>query len=99
MAEHYIAEFWGVFADLGIRPEFYRMRDIYRSGQFNEAIDVILRHADVVRRIYKEVSGSERSEKWHPFQVVCENCGRVGTTEVTAYESGQVVIRSAGTTS
>jgi len=90
MADHYISEFWAVFAELGIQPEFYRMRDIYRSGQFNESIDAILRQAHAVRRIYKEVSGSERSEKWHPFQVVCENCGRVGTTEVTAYDSKEV---------
>ena len=37
------------------------MRDIYRGGRFNDAIDEILRKADVVRRIYKEVSGSERA--------------------------------------
>jgi lysyl-tRNA synthetase, class I len=90
MAEHFISEFFSVFKDLGIRPEFYRMRDIYRSGKFNEAIDAILRKADVVRRIYKEVSGSERPETWHPFQVICENCGRIGTTEVTAYDGQQV---------
>jgi lysyl-tRNA synthetase class 1 len=93
MAEHFILEFFSVFADLGIRPEFYRMRDIYRSGKFNDAIDAILRKADVVRRIYKEVSGSERPETWHPFQVICENCGRIGTTEVTAYD-GQLVTYS-----
>ncbi len=90
MAEHFISEFFTVFADLGIRPEFYRMRDIYRSGKFNEAIDTILRKADVVRRIYKEVSGSERPDNWHPFQVICENCGRIGTTEVTAYDGREV---------
>ncbi len=83
MAEHHISEFFGVFTDLGITPEFYRMRDIYRSGAFNEAIDAILRHAPVVRRIYKEVSGAGRAEDWHPFQVVCERCGRIGTTETT----------------
>jgi lysyl-tRNA synthetase class 1 len=49
MADHYISEFFSVFSELGIRPEFYRMRDIYRSGKFNEAIDAILRKADVVR--------------------------------------------------
>jgi len=91
MAEHFISEFFSVFADLGIRPEFYRMRDIYRSGKFNEAIDAILRKADVVRRIYKEVSGSDRPETWHPFQVICENCGRIGTTEVTAYNGREVI--------
>jgi lysyl-tRNA synthetase class 1 len=90
MAEHFISEFFSVFADLGIRPEFYRMRDIYRSGKFNESIDAILRKADVVRRIYKEVSGSDRPETWHPFQVICENCGRIGTTEVTAYDGKEV---------
>ncbi len=90
MADHYIAEFFSVFGGLGIRPEFYRMRDIYRTGRFNEAIDAILRKADVVRRIYKEVSGSERSEEWHPFQVVCENCGRIGTTVVSAYDGKEV---------
>jgi lysyl-tRNA synthetase class 1 len=90
MAEHFISEYFSVFADLGIRPEFYRMRDIYRSGQFNESIDAILRKADVVRRIYREISGSERSETWHPFQVICEKCGRIGTTEVTGYDGREV---------
>jgi lysyl-tRNA synthetase class 1 len=90
MADHFIREFFGVFTELGIKPEFYRMRDIYRSGKFNAAIDAILRKADVVRRIYKEVSGSERPETWHPFQVICPNCGRVATTEVTAYDGQDV---------
>jgi lysyl-tRNA synthetase, class I len=90
MADHYISEFFSVFGELGIRPEFYRMRDVYRSGRFNEAIDAILRKADVVRRIYKEVSGSERPDHWHPFQVVCEKCGRVGTTVVTSYDGKEV---------
>ena len=90
MADHFISEFWGVFKDLGIEPQFYRMRDIYRSGQFNQAIDVILRHAHVVRGIYKEVSGAERPDTWHPFQVICEKCGRIGTTEVTAYDGKEV---------
>jgi lysyl-tRNA synthetase class 1 len=90
MADHYISEFFSVFGELGIRPELYRMRDVYRSGRFNEAIDAILRKADVVRHIYKTVSGAERASNWHPFQVVCENCGRIATTFVTAYDGTEV---------
>ena len=90
MAEHYISEFFSVFGELGIVPEYYRMRDVYRSGRFNEAIDTTLRKADVVRRIYLEVSGAQRPDNWHPFQVVCENCGRIGTTVVTAYDGKEV---------
>jgi lysyl-tRNA synthetase class 1 len=93
MAEHYMGEFWGVFEELGVKVEKYRMRDIYRSGRFNEAIDTILKNADVVRRVYKEVSNSDRSATWYPFQTVCEQCGRIGTTEVYAYDGSQVSYR------
>ena len=36
------------------------------------------------------VSGAERPDTWLPFQVVCEKCGRIGTTEVTAYDGKEV---------
>src|SRR5207244_1009511 len=77
MAEHYIAEFFAVFDELGVHAEKYRMRDVYRSGRFNEVIDTILREAATVRRVYKEVSNSDRPASWFPFQVVCEQCGRI----------------------
>lgn len=93
IAEHYIREFFDIFRELGVEAETYRLRDIYRSGQFNEAIDAILQNAATVRRVYKEVSNSTRPDNWHPFQVICEQCGRIGTTEVTAYDGKEVVYR------
>lgn len=86
MADHFITDFWSTFKDLGVRCEFYRMRDVYRTGQFDEAIDRILSSAEKVREIYKEVSNSDRPRGWLPFQVICENCGRIGTTECTNYD-------------
>ena len=73
--------------ELGVEAEHYRMRDFYRSGSMNESIDRILASAETVRRVYKEVSNSNRASHWHPFQVICEVCGRIGTTEVV--ESAQ----------
>ncbi len=93
MAEHYIKEFFEIFEELGVKVEKYRMRDIYQSGQFNSAIDTILKNAATVRRVYKEVSNSDRPETWYPFQTICENCGRIGTTEVFAYDGEQVSYR------
>ncbi len=90
IAEHYIQDFFSVFHDLDVKAETYRLRDVYRSGQFNEAIDAILRNAATVRRIYKEVSKAERPDNWYPFQAVCEQCGRIGTTEVTDYDGREV---------
>ena len=93
MAEHYIQEFFEIFDELGVKVEKYRMRDVYKSGRFNSAIDTILQNAATVRRVYKEVSNSDRPETWYPFQVVCEQCGRIGTTEVFAYDGREVSYR------
>ena len=90
MAEHFMSEFREIFVELGVKVEGYRMRDLYRSGEFNEPIDVILRNADKVRRVYKEISGSERPAHWLPFQVICEKCGCIGTTEVSDYDGREV---------
>ncbi len=90
VAEHYIAEFFDIFRELGVEAETYRMRDIYRSGRFNEAIDAILNNAAKVREVYKTVSKSERPATWYPFQVLCEACGRIGTTEVSDYDGREV---------
>ncbi len=77
MAEHFIGEFFDIFRELGVEAEHYRMRDHYRAGRLNESIDKILGNAAAVRRVYKEVSGSVKSEHWHPFQAICEVCGRI----------------------
>ncbi len=89
-AEHYIAEFLDIFPRLGVKAEIYRMSDLYRNGALNESIDLILSQAHGIRKIFSEVSGTKRSKQWHPFQVVCENCARIATTEVTAYENAEV---------
>ncbi len=90
IAEHYISEFFDIFGEIGVAAERYRMRDFYRNGKLDESIDRILLKADVVRQIYKDVSLSEKSAKWHPFQTVCEVCGKVGTTEVVGYDGKEV---------
>ncbi|MCG6861343.1 MAG: lysine--tRNA ligase, partial [Chromatiaceae bacterium] len=90
LADHYISEFLDVFSELGVGAEIYRMRDLYRSGRFNEAIDTILKSADIVRKVYADVSNAVRPKNWLPFQVVCEHCGKIGTTEVTEYDGREV---------
>jgi len=93
MADYYIHEFFNVFKYLGVHTETYRLRDIYRSGQFDAVIDRILSNAGRVREIYGTVSGSLRPSTWLPFQVICEQCGRIGTTEVYEYDGKEVSYR------
>ena len=90
LADHYIIEFLDIFKELGVDAEIYRMRDIYRAGKFNEAIDAILNKVEAVRTVYQRVSNANKSSNWYPFQVVCENCGKIGSSEVVDYDGKEV---------
>ncbi|MEG4531225.1 lysine--tRNA ligase [Microcoleus sp. D2_18a_D3] len=89
-AKYFMAEFLEVFEYLGIRPDVYYLRDLYRSGQLNPYIDIFLKNAHLVREAYKEVSKANRPDNWYPFQIICEKCGKIATTEVTNYNSSEV---------
>ncbi|MCY7331761.1 MAG: lysine--tRNA ligase [Pseudanabaena sp. CAN_BIN31] len=89
-AKYFMGEFLEVFEHLGVRPEIYYLRDLYRSGKMNQYIDLFLNNAHLVREAYKEISKADRPSNWYPFQTICENCGKIATTVVTDYQDGKV---------
>lgn len=89
-AEQYLREFEGVFNDLGVKPGIVKTSELYKSGKFNETIKIILDNAREIRKIYKEVSGSDKGEDWFPLQVVCPKCQKIGTTRVTDWNGKEV---------
>jgi lysyl-tRNA synthetase class 1 len=90
IADYFISEFFGLFVPLGVRAEHYRMRDVYRSGQFDDVIRSALDHSEAITRIYLDKTGSVKPEDWFPLQVVCEECGRIGTTVVDSWDGTTV---------
>lgn len=89
-AKYFMGEFLEVFEYLGIRPEVYYLRDLYRSGRLNSYIDTFLKNAHLVREAYLEVSKAHRPDDWYPFQITCENCGKIATTVVSDYNGSEV---------
>ncbi len=92
-AEYFANEFRTVIVNAGFLPEFYNVSELYFSGQMDDVIRIALDHAAEIRRIYKEVSGSQKGDDWFPLSVICESCGKVGTTRVYAWDGGQVSYR------
>jgi lysyl-tRNA synthetase class 1 len=66
------------------------MSDIYPTGDLDPFIRLALDRAQVVRDIYKRVANVRHPSTWHPISVVCERCGRVGTTIVTKWDGERV---------
>lgn len=89
-AELYGQEYVEVLKKIGFDAQVYRATELYKSGRMNDSIRAALEKRDVVRRIYKEVSNSEKSEDWYPLNVVCEKCGKLSTTRVTDFDGQEV---------
>jgi lysyl-tRNA synthetase class 1 len=90
-ARHFAGLFLDTFERLGVVPDrVYWMSEVYASGEMDRYIRVALDRAAVVRDIYRRVANVRHPEEWHPLSVICENCGRVGTTIVTAWDGERV---------
>lgn len=79
-----------VVSTLHIPIEYYELTPHYQAGKFNDVIREALSAAAAIRAIYKEVSGSVKPPDWYPLQVICEKCGKVGTTKVTSWDGEKV---------
>ena len=90
-ARHHAQAFIDTFSGLGIRPDrYYWMSEVYASGDVDPYIRIALDRADRVREIYRRVANVQHPDAWHPLQVVCESCGKVGTTIVTRWDGERV---------
>ncbi|MEA2623605.1 MAG: lysyl-tRNA synthetase, class, partial [Chloroflexota bacterium] len=93
-AENYARHFAGLFLEtfegLGIRPTLYWMSQQYASGAMDPYIKKALDRADVILEIYRTVSTVNHPPDWLPVHVICENCGRIGTTIATAWDGEKV---------
>ena len=90
-ARYHAERFLSTFERVGIRPgEIHWLRDLYGSGKLDGEIDLVLRHAEDVRRVYAEVSNVEKDPGWLPIWIICESCGKIGTTHATDFDGGTV---------
>lgn len=92
-AEFYALEFKEVFNKLGSDPKIIWAGELYKSGKMDKGIKKCLDNAEKIRKIYKRVSGAHLSSDWFPFSVICEKCGKVGTTKVYAWDGKEVSYR------
>ncbi len=90
-ARHFAQVFIDTFDGLGIRPDtYYWMSEVYGSGAMDRYIRTALDAAPVIRDIYRRVANVNHPDEWHPLFVICESCGRIGTTIVTGWDGERV---------
>jgi lysyl-tRNA synthetase, class I len=90
-ARYHATAYLATFGTLGIRPEeVHWLRDLYGNGDLDQQIDLVLRNAATIREVYERVSHVTKDERWLPIGVICESCGRLGTTFAFDYDGKTV---------
>ena len=91
LADYYADDFISTNRALGVEAKILSSWEMYREGKFDGVIKEALDNSEKIQDIYQKVSGSKKREKgWLPFQVICEKCGKLGTTRVYDWD-GRVV--------
>ncbi len=88
--DYYGKQMADLFKALDIQAEIYLASDYYKKGIYNKAIEFVLDNADKVRKVYSDMYKKPISQDWFPLQVVCPNCGKLGTTKVTGWDGKEV---------
>jgi lysyl-tRNA synthetase class 1 len=90
-ARHFVGQlFMGTFAGLGITPVIYWMSELYGDGTMDPYIRTALDRAERIRELYWSVSKVAKEPGWLPVSVICEQCGKVGTTLATDWDGTTV---------
>lgn len=83
-------EYIDIFSSLGVHPQIIWGAELYSSGKMNDMIRLCLDSADTISGIYKELYDEPKPENWYPFNVECEQCGKIDTTSVTDWDGSEV---------
>ncbi len=89
-AEYYALEFKETFERLNCHPKIIWSSELYRSGKMNDVIKEILDSNKTVLELYKKVTKAHKPEDWYPIQAICENCGKIGTTQVHQWDGKHI---------
>lgn len=89
-AQYYAQEFQSVFESLNCHPKIIWASELYRSGKLNDVIKILLDNTPQIREIFATITKKQKPADWYPFQTICEQCKKVGTTYVYKWDGTNV---------
>ncbi len=92
-AEHFLEPFLESLEILGIPVTVKKADEMYKKGEYEEAIRTALQRRDDIARIIEEVTGRKLEEDWFPFMPLCEECGRINSAKVTGFDEKWIYYR------
>ncbi|EMR74399.1 lysyl-tRNA synthetase, class I [Thermoplasmatales archaeon SCGC AB-539-N05] len=85
-ADHYLSFFLNSLEEVGINPKIYRASEMYKNGDYSEAIQIALENTEKIKTIIENISKRTLPKGWIPFNIRCEKCGKITSAKPTLYE-------------
>jgi len=107
-ADHYLLSFLNSLEEIGVKPTVYRANEMYKNGDYEEAIQTALDNTEKIKEIIQNISKRQLPKDWIPFNIRCEKCNKITNAKATLYEypiieykcgcgfEGEVDIRKGG---
>lgn len=92
-SEHYLERFLETLEELEVDLDIKYAHKMYAEGEYEEASRRMLNRRDEVAEIIEEHTGRELEVDWYPYNPICSECGRIGTSEVLGFEDPYVLYR------
>ena len=91
--EHFEKPLLSVIDDYGIEMEAKSGFEMYQSGVYNDYIRTAFENVERIKEIFNEYRREPLADDWLPYNPICEECGRVNTTEAYDFDGDIVKYR------
>jgi len=107
-ADHFLISFLNSLKEIGVKPHVYRASKMYKSGDYNEAIQIAMENTGKIKEIIQKISKRQLPKGWIPFNIRCEKCKKMTSAKAVLYDfpiieyacdcgyKGEVDIRKGG---
>lgn len=107
-ADHFLISFLNSLKEIGVNPHVYRANEMYKNGDYNDAIRIALDKTDKIKGIIQTISKRQLPKGWIPFNIRCDKCKKLTNAKAVLYEypiveykcscgyEGEVDIRKGG---
>ncbi len=85
-ADHYLEPFLETIEQLGIECSVKYTHKMYAEGLYEGAIRKLIESRNVVAQILSEKANRQLEDSWYPYNPICNDCGRLGTTDILSFE-------------
>lgn len=85
-ADYFANEIISVIEKFGLKPNILSSYDSYKKGLYDKTIKTVLNKSEEVRKLWNNITKSDKPKGWIPVMVICENCGKSATTKVVSWD-------------